>query len=257
MAIRTKLYAAILVTVLGLTVAAGVGIWGMSRVGDRFDAVQHAAAASSLALQLKFDVTDFNGWQTAYGYDNGRSRPSSCARSPGFRTDLAHARASLSSPGERRLLRPDRVRVRRLHAARRGGVRRRSERADGGGEATPARARDRELSPCGGGLRQSLASLESSKASRDENASFRDTRRDALRLLLIATLVTGLFVVILLVTANDLARTAEGRIEDARAGDSRDSARVRPGPHAHRLAHPGVWPLRAAARPTSSACPRS
>ena len=66
---------------------------------------------------------------------------------------------------------------------------------------------------------QGLASLESSKASR-EDASFRDTRRDALRLLLIATLVTGLFVVILLMTANDLARTAEGRIDDARAGDS-------------------------------------
>ena len=95
MAIRTKLYAAILVTVLGLTVAAGVGIWGMSRVGDRFDAVQHVAAASSLALQLKFDVTDFNGWQTAYGYDNGRSRPEFLRSVARFRTDLAHARASV------------------------------------------------------------------------------------------------------------------------------------------------------------------
>ena len=65
---------------------------------------------------------------------------------------------------------------------------------------------------------QSLASLESRKAA-NEDSAFRKTRRDALRLLLIAALVTGLFVVILLVTANDLAKTAEGQIEDRRAGD--------------------------------------
>ena len=155
MAIRTKLYAAILVTVLGLTAAAGVGIWGMSRVGDRFDAVRHAAAASSLALQLKFDVTDFNGWQTAYGYDNGRSRPEFLRSVARFRTDLAHARASLSSPGERRLLR-------RIESASDDFM-----RLDGEAYAAVQSGRkaevkrlllgpgDRELPPCGGGLPRS------------------------------------------------------------------------------------------------------
>ena len=218
MAIRTKLYAAILVTVLGLTVAAGVGIWGMSRVGDRFDSVQHASAASSLALQLKFDVTDFNGWQTAYGYDNGRSRPEFLRSVARFKTDLAHARGALSSPGERRLLR-------RIESASDDFM-----RLDGEAYAAVQSGRKAEVKRLllgpeivnfhrAAAASQGLASLESSKAARDD-ASFRDTRRDALRLLLIATLVTGLFVVILLITANDLARTAEGRIEDARAGDS-------------------------------------
>jgi Tar ligand binding domain homologue len=43
MTIRAKLYAALAVTVAGLLVTAGVGIWGMSRLGDRFDEVQQAS----------------------------------------------------------------------------------------------------------------------------------------------------------------------------------------------------------------------
>jgi hypothetical protein len=73
--IRAKLYAALAVTIAGLIATAGVGIVGMSRLGDRFDAVERASQAQALALQLKFGVTDFNGWQTAYGYDDGKSRP--------------------------------------------------------------------------------------------------------------------------------------------------------------------------------------
>ena len=72
--IRSKLYTAIVIAVAGLALTVGVGIWAMARLSDRFDAVQDAADARALALQLKFDVTDFNGWQTAYGYDGGRSR---------------------------------------------------------------------------------------------------------------------------------------------------------------------------------------
>src|SRR5581483_3099833 len=75
MTIRVKLYTAIVVSVAGLALTAGVGIWSLTRVADRFDAVQKAADSRALALQLKFDVTDFNGWQTAYGYDDGKSRP--------------------------------------------------------------------------------------------------------------------------------------------------------------------------------------
>ena len=56
-----KLYTAIVVVVAGLVLTAGVGIAAMSHLGNRFDAVHGASNARALALQLKFDVTDFNG----------------------------------------------------------------------------------------------------------------------------------------------------------------------------------------------------
>ena len=104
MSIRVKLYAAIAVAVAGLALTAGVGIWALTHLSDRFDRVQTAADARALALQLKFDVTDFNGWQTAYGYDNGRSRPIFLASVSRFRTTLALARAKLPQQEERKLV---------------------------------------------------------------------------------------------------------------------------------------------------------
>src|SRR5436190_20613913 len=79
----------------------------MSRLADRFDAVRGAEDDRALALQLKFDVTDFNGWQTAYGYDSGRSRPIFLAAVHRFRVDLTRARATFARAEERALL--DRV----------------------------------------------------------------------------------------------------------------------------------------------------
>jgi hypothetical protein len=105
--IRAKLYAAIVVTVAGLALTVGTGVWAMDRLGDRFDDVQSAADARALALQLKFDVTDVNGWQTAYGYDGGRSRPTFVKSVARFRRTLAQARKVLTRPEEARLL--DRV----------------------------------------------------------------------------------------------------------------------------------------------------
>ena len=75
MTIRAKLYFAILLTVIGPVITIAVALHGMDRLGDRFNEVQDRADQRALALDLKFDVTDFNGWQTAYGYDNGASRP--------------------------------------------------------------------------------------------------------------------------------------------------------------------------------------
>jgi hypothetical protein len=214
--IRTKLYAAIVVTVLGLTVAAGVGIWGMSRVGDRFDSVQSASRASSIALQLKFDVTDYNGWQTAYGYDDGQSRPQFLRSVARYSADRARAGRSLTGAAERRLLG-------RIDGAFDDFMRLDAEAYAAVQAGRTAEVKRLLLGPeivnfhRAAAAAQSLASLESRTAAA-EDASFRDTRRDALRLLLIAALVTGLFVAILLVTANDLAKTAEGRIEDRPAG---------------------------------------
>ena len=53
-----------------------------------------------------------------------------------------------------------------------------------------------------------LATLEAQRSA-DENDQFVEARRQIQRLMVIAALVAGLFVLILLVTANDLARLAE------------------------------------------------
>ncbi len=77
----------------------------MEQLGDRFDEVQNRAERRALALDLKFGVTDFNGWQTAYGYDDGASRGRFTASVRAFRRDLAEARGVLTDAQERRDLR--------------------------------------------------------------------------------------------------------------------------------------------------------
>lgn len=207
MTIRSKLYAAILVTLVGLALTAGVGIWGMSRLSDRFDGVQRAADARALALQVKFAVADFNGWQTAYGYDNGKSRPIFLSSVAGFRETLAQAKRELKRPTEHSLLeevtaafgdfmRLDRVAWSALQAGRTAQVRQiflgpeiaNFRRASAGAER--------------------LAQVEAQRANVEERR-FREARKEALRSLIGASLVAALLVAILLVTALDLARTAE------------------------------------------------
>jgi len=104
MTIRAKLATAIVVAVAGLALTAGVGIWGMNSLGDKFDDVRDAGSAQALALELKYDIADFNGWQTAYGYDNGASRPVFLRSVAHFREDLATAKEELSAPAEQKLL---------------------------------------------------------------------------------------------------------------------------------------------------------
>src|SRR5829696_9306804 len=103
--IRAKLYVAILLCVLGPVITIAVALHGMNRLGDRFDEVQNRAERQALALDLKFVVTDFNGWQTAYGYDNGASRGRFTASVREFRRELAQARRVLTDPQESRHLR--------------------------------------------------------------------------------------------------------------------------------------------------------
>ena len=104
MTIRAKLYFAILLTVIGPVITIAVALHGMDRLGDRFNEVQDRSQRQALALDLKFDVTDFNGWQTAYGYDNGASRPRFESSVRRFRGDLATARKELTDARETRLL---------------------------------------------------------------------------------------------------------------------------------------------------------
>jgi CHASE3 domain sensor protein len=210
--IRAKLYAALAVTVVGLVVTAGVGITGMSRLGDRFDDVEAASRAQALALQLKFDVTDFNGWQTAYGYDNGASRPTFLSSVQRFRSDFAQARRQLTRPQEKAYLdqidkafndfmRLDDEAFAALQAGHKAVVRRiflGPELVHFGRAAAAS---------------QQLASYEAERVSVQDKA-FKDARHDALRLLIAVSAIAGLLVVILLITANDLARAAEGRLAE-------------------------------------------
>jgi hypothetical protein len=102
--IRGKLVAAIALTILGPVVTIGVAFAAFGSLSDHSDDVRLAGERQALALELKFAVTDMNGWQTAYGYDNGRSRPTFEAAVERTRAALAAARARLREPRDRALL---------------------------------------------------------------------------------------------------------------------------------------------------------
>ena len=213
MTIRAKLYTAIVVVIAGLALTAGVGITAMSRLGDRFDSVQRAADARALALQLKFDVTDFNGWQTAYGYDDGKSRPIYLASFERFRRDFA---AGAGAAATRRARRSCSIASSVPRTTSTGSMR-------GHGQRSALGARRRSNGSCSGpelvnfgraaAAAEALAQFETAQAAA-QDASFRDARSDALRLLVLASIVAALLVFILLLTASDLARRAEGQLED-------------------------------------------
>jgi len=209
--IRAKLYAALAVTVAGLLVTAGVGISGMSRLGDRFDEVQRASEARALALQLKFDVTDFNGWQTAYGYDNGQSRPIFLDSVRRFRADFGRARHELTRPQEQRAL--DEIEAAfddfmelddQAFAALQAGRTEEVKRLFLGPELENF---DRAATAA-----QRLSAYEAARVTTQDRA-FKDARKDALRLLIAVSVIAALLVVILLITANDLAKAAEAALE--------------------------------------------
>src|SRR5919112_5732678 len=105
MTIRAKLYAAIVLTILGPLATTAVALHGMGQMGDRFDEVQERSRHEALALELKFGVTDLNGWQTAYGYDDGRSRPQFERSRAAVQRDLARAGRVLTDTREQALLR--------------------------------------------------------------------------------------------------------------------------------------------------------
>jgi hypothetical protein len=102
--IRAKLYAAIVMTVLGPVVTIAVALSGMARLDDRFAEADQRAVRQALALELKFGVTDLNGWQTAYGYDNGASRPRFERSRERVQRDIVRAERTLTDARERALL---------------------------------------------------------------------------------------------------------------------------------------------------------
>ena len=227
MSIRAKLYTAIVVVVAGLALTAGVAIAAMSHLGARFDAVQRASSARALALQLKFDVTDFNGWQTAYGYDDGESRPIYLASFKRFERNLAKARAQLRTAREQELL--DRIERATDDFARLDDASWAALQAGRPDEVKrillgPELANFRRAAAAA----QALATFQTAQVAA-ENTSFESARSDALRLLVVCSIVAGLLVFILLLTASDLARLAEGRLEDEHEAEaSADLADGRP-----------------------------
>jgi hypothetical protein len=102
--IRAKLVAAIALTVIGPIVTIGVALAAFATLGDRFDDVARNGDRQARALELKFAVTDMNGWQTAYGYDGGRSRDRFVTAADSTREQLAAARRELTAPSDRALL---------------------------------------------------------------------------------------------------------------------------------------------------------
>ena len=219
MTIRAKLYAAIVLTILGPLATTAVALHGMGQMGDRFDEVQERARHESIALELKFGVTDVNGWQTAYGYDSGGSRPVFERTAARFQRDLDRAGATLTDQRERELVAElrrdfaafmtlDRVAYRALRAG------------------DEERVRDIFLGPeiarfsAMAETADTLATYERQRAA-DTERDFDDARDDARKRLITVALGAGIVIVLLLITAGDVARMAlEGeRHVRARADD--------------------------------------
>ena len=206
MTIRAKLYAAIVMTVLGPVVTVAVALNGMAALGDRSDDVADRAARQALALELKYGVTDMNGWQTAYGYDNGRSRPQFERSRDAVQRTLARAERTLIEPREAASLRRLRTELRgflRLDDVAYAALRRGREERVRQIFLGPEIARFQGMAAAAA----DLAAYEARRAA-ESQASFRDERRTARRALVAVALGAGVLIVLLLVTAQDVARAA-------------------------------------------------
>jgi aminopeptidase N len=210
--IRAKLYAAIVLTVLGPVATTAVALHGMSELGDRFDQVQTRAQHEAVARQLKFRVTDLNGWQTAYGYagDDLAKRAEMRRRYVRAEGDLADelevASGTLHDSREQELLaRLEREfeRFKRLD-----GVAWRALR-EGDTELTrriflgPEIRHFEEMAA----IADEVASHEDERAAATD-AEFDDARDDARRRLIAVALGAGVVIILLLFAANDIAQMA-------------------------------------------------
>jgi hypothetical protein len=213
--IRAKLYAAIILTILGPLATTSVALTAMSDLGDSFDEVHERAGHERLALQLKFGVADVNGWQTAYGYDSGRSRPVFEDSVAAFRANLRRADAVFTDPRESALLGELRAEFarfmeldRRAYAALRAGREGVTKAIFLGPELVSFRSM--------AAIAERLARYEQRQAQLTDRA-FDDERDDARKRLIAVALGAAIVIVLLLVTAWDVARLAlegERRVRD-------------------------------------------
>jgi hypothetical protein len=204
--IRAKLYAAIVLSILAPLATTAVALQGMSDLGSSFDEVSDRGRHEAIALQLKFGVTDVNGWQTAYGYDDGASRAVFERSVATFRRNLRQADRTFGDPRERELLgelrrefaefmRLDRI----AYQALRGGDGQVTKRIFLGPELEQFRAM--------ADTAEQLARYERQRAAATERA-FDEARDDARKRLIAVALGAVVVIVLLLVTAWDVARMA-------------------------------------------------
>jgi hypothetical protein len=204
--IRAKLYLAMVMTVLGPVVTIGVAFAAFSSLSDRFDEVSARSDRQALALEIKFAVTDVNGWQTAYGYDNGRSRPQFERSAQNVRRLLASAQRQLTEPRERAILA-------RLRSSFDAFMRLDVVAYDALREGREARVRQLFLGP---EIRnfEAMASAagqlaaEEARRNAEVERSFDDRLSDAKNALVVVGLGAGVLIILLLLTASDIARLA-------------------------------------------------
>jgi len=194
----------------------------MGDLGDHFDEVHDRGVHESIALQLKFGVTDVNGWQTAYGYDRGRSRPIFERSVATLRRELRDADRTFTDRRERALLRDlrselagfmrlDAVAYKALRTGREGVTRRIF--------LGPEIDRFEQMAETA----EELAAYERRSGAVTEKA-FDDARDDGRRRLIAVALGAGVVIVLLLVTASDVARMALERERHVRGEASGSSA---------------------------------
>jgi hypothetical protein len=204
--IRAKLYAAMVMTVLGPVVTIGVAFAAFQSLSDRFDEVSARSQRQALALELKFAVTDVNGWQTAYGYDNGRSRPQFERSAQNVRRLLATAQRQLTEPRERAIL----ARLRSsfdafmaldvvAYRALRDGRAARVRQIFLGPEIRNFEA----MASAAGQL-----AAEEARRNAEVERKFDQRLTDAKKTLVIVGLGAGVLIILLLLTASDIARLA-------------------------------------------------
>jgi hypothetical protein len=204
--IRAKLYLAMVMTVLGPVVTIGVAFAAFSSLSDRFDEVAARSDRQALALEIKFAVTDVNGWQTAYGYDDGRSRPQFERSAQNVRRLLATAQRQLTEPRERAILarlrssfdafmRLDVVAYRALRAGQEDRVR---ELFLG-----PEIRNFEAMASAAGQL-----AAEEARRNAEVEQKFDDRLSDAKKALVVVGLGAGVLIILLLLTASDIARLA-------------------------------------------------
>jgi hypothetical protein len=210
--IRAKLYAAMVMTVLGPLVTIGVAFAAFSSLSDRFDEVSTRSDRQALALEIKYAVTDVNGWQTAYGYDDGASRPQFERSAANVSRLLATARRELSEPRERAIL----ARLQRSFDAFMG-LDVTAFRALQAGQTK--RVRDLFLGPeirNFEAMATAAAQLAAEENRRNDEVEhgFDQRLTDAKKTLVVVGLGAGVLIILLLLTASDIARLALERHDE-------------------------------------------
>lgn len=206
MTIRAKLYTAIVLTIIGPLATTAVALHGMSQLGDRFDEVSARGQDQAVARELKFLVTDVNGWQTAYGYAGGDLRDRFVDSARKLRRELDLAADQLTDGREAPLL--SRLNEQFDRFIELDEVAWRELQADNPEETKrillgPELRRFEAMAATA----EELADYEAEEATATE-AAFDDAHDDARRRLIAVALGAALVIILLLVTANDIARMA-------------------------------------------------